>query len=112
MLSTLGRPRGTVRSGIATTSRNVCENNPCPSTRRARVLAYSFHGLRKNADCYLAELGLSEDEIGIICALTPATVRHYPKRKNNLMIAQGIALRVARGDVLPLKWEQMQRCTK
>jgi len=64
---------------------------------------YSFHGLRKNAACYLAQLGLNEGEIGIICAMTPETVRHYTKRKNNLMIAQGIASRVTKGDVLPPK---------
>ena len=62
---------------------------------------YSFHGLGKNAACYLAELGLSEDEIGIICVMTPETVWHYTKRKNNLMIAQGIALRVRRGTSCP-----------
>lgn len=77
-----------------------------------RQRGYSFHGLRKNAACYLAELGLSEDEIGIICAMTPETVRHYTKRKNNLMIAQGIASRVTRGDVLPLKGGQAKRSAK
>jgi integrase len=32
---------------------------------------YTFHGLRKNAACYLAELGLSDTEIGTILAMTP-----------------------------------------
>jgi hypothetical protein len=73
---------------------------------------YSFHGLRKNAACYLAALRLSADEIGIICAMTPETMRHYTKRKNNLMIAQGIALRVTGGDVLPLKGRQVKRSAK
>jgi integrase len=64
---------------------------------------YSFHGLRKNACCYLAELGLSDTEIGAIVGMTPGTVRHYTKRKRAYMIARGVADRVTRGDVLPLK---------
>ena len=63
---------------------------------------YSFHGLRKNAACYLAELGLSDTEIGSICGMTPDTVRHYTKRARALMVARGAADRVTRGDVLPL----------
>ena len=68
-----------------------------------RERGYSFHGLRKNAACYLAELGLSDTEIGSICGMTPDTVRHYTKRARALMVARGAADRVTRGDVLPLK---------
>jgi integrase len=64
---------------------------------------YSFHGLRKNACCYLAELGLSDTEIGAIVGMTAGTVRHYTKRKRAYMIACGVADRVMRGDVLQLK---------
>lgn len=64
---------------------------------------YSFHGLRKNACCYLAELGLNDSEIGAIVGMTPQTVRHYTKQRRALMIARGVAERVTRGDVLPLK---------
>lgn len=64
---------------------------------------YSFHGLRKNAACYLAELGLSDTEIGAIVGMTPETVRHYTKRKRAYMIARGAADRVTKGDVLVLK---------
>lgn len=64
---------------------------------------YSFHGLRKNAACYLAELGLSDNQIGSICGMTPPTVQHYTKRKRILMVAEGVATRVTKGDVLPLK---------
>lgn len=64
---------------------------------------YTFHGLRKNAACYLAELGLSDTEIGAIVAMTPQTVRHYTKESRALMIAQGAASRVKRGDVITLK---------
>ena len=68
-----------------------------------RTRGYSFHGLRKNAACYLAELGLSDTEIGSICGMTPDTVRHYTKRARALMVAQGAADRVTRGDVLSLQ---------
>lgn len=63
---------------------------------------FSFHGLRKNACCYLAELGLSDMEIGAIVGMTAGTVRHYTKRKRAFMIARGVADRVTRGDVLPI----------
>jgi integrase len=62
---------------------------------------YSFHGLRKNAACYLAELGLNDSEIGAICGMTPETVRHYTKRARSLMIARNVAEKITRGDVLP-----------
>lgn len=63
---------------------------------------YSFHGLRKNAACYLAELGLNDGEIGSICGMTPDTVRHYTKRKRVLMIAKGTAGRVTKGEIISL----------
>ena len=64
---------------------------------------YTFHGLRKNACCYLAELGLNDSEIGAIVGMTPGIVRHYTKRKRTLMIARGVADRVTRGEILSLK---------
>lgn len=64
---------------------------------------YSFHGLRKNACCYLAELRLNDSEIGAVVGMTPQTVRHYTKRKRAFMIARGVADRVTRGDVLQIK---------
>lgn len=63
---------------------------------------YTFHGLRKNAACYLAELGLSDREIGSILAMTPDTVRHYTKRSRALMVARGVAERIKKGDVIPI----------
>lgn len=63
---------------------------------------YSFHGLRKNAACYLSELGLSDREIGSILAMDPETVRHYTKRSRALMVARGAAERIVRGDVIPI----------
>lgn len=64
---------------------------------------YTFHGLRKNAACYLAEMGLNDGQIGAICAMTPDTVRKYTKRSSAYMIAQGAAENVKRGDVLSIK---------
>jgi integrase len=64
---------------------------------------YSFHGLRKNACCYLAELGLSDTEIGALVGMTAGTVRHYTKRKRAYMIALNVAQRVTSGDVLQLR---------
>lgn len=64
--------------------------------------SYAFHGLRKNAACYLAEQGLSDTEIGAVVAMTPETVRHYTKQARSLMIARGAAERVTRGDVLQI----------
>lgn len=61
---------------------------------------YSFHGLRKNAACYLSDLGLSDREIGAILAMDTDTVRHYTKRSRALMIAKGAAERIKRGDVI------------
>lgn len=61
---------------------------------------FTFHGLRKNAACYLAELGLSDREIGSILAMNTDTVRHYTKRSRALMVARGAAERIKKGDVI------------
>ncbi len=81
-------------------------------TSNGKARLYSYHGLRKNAACYLAELGLSDREIGSICGMTPETVRHYTKRARSLMVARGAADRVKGGDVLPLKGGQMKGAAK
>lgn len=73
-----------------------------------RERSYSFHGLRKNAACYLSEAGLSDTAIGAVCGMTPDTVRHYAKRSRALMIARGAADPITRGDVLPLKGGRTQ----
>jgi predicted transcriptional regulator len=64
---------------------------------------YSFHGLRKNAACYLAEAGLADTDIGSMLGMTSETVRHYTKRKRAYMIARRAADTVGRGDVLQIK---------
>ncbi len=54
-------------------------------------ILYSFHGLRKNACCYLLETGLSDTDVGAILGMTPETVRHYGKRARAFTIATGAA---------------------
>lgn len=52
---------------------------------------YTFHGLRKNACCYLLEAGLSDTDVGEVLGMTPDTVRHYGKRSRALMVARRVA---------------------
>lgn len=70
--------------------------------KRIGFPGYSFHGLRKNAACYLKELGLSDNEIGSILAMNTDTVRHYTKRSSAYMVAKGALERIVKGDVIPL----------
>lgn len=63
---------------------------------------FTFHGLRKNACCYLVELGLSDTEVGGMLGMSPEMVRHYSKRARALMIAKGAAVRVTGGKITPL----------
>lgn len=63
---------------------------------------FSFHGLRKNACCYLLELGLSDTETGSILGMSSEMVRHYGKRARALMIARNAAERVTAGAIVPL----------
>lgn len=73
---------------------------------------YTFHGLRKNACCYLLELGLSDGEVGAILGMSPETVRHYGKCANIYMIAAGAADRVVRGNFFPKDGERPRRAAK
>jgi hypothetical protein len=57
-----------------------------------------FTAFAKNAACYLAELGLSDIEIGSVCGISPETVRHYTKRARFLMIARGVWEKITLGD--------------
>jgi len=63
---------------------------------------YTFHGLRKNAACYLHELGLNDLEIGDLLGMSPPIVRHYTKRKRAFMVARNVAQRVQRGTLIPI----------
>lgn len=60
---------------------------------------YSFHGLSKNAICYLTELGLDEETIGAIVGKTPETVRHYAKEARLWMLAERAADTVIAGKI-------------
>jgi hypothetical protein len=60
---------------------------------------YSFHGLSKNAICYLTELGLDEGTIGALVGKTPETVRHYAKEARLWMLAERAAETVIAGRI-------------
>lgn len=75
----------------------------------AEGTSFVFHGLRKNACCYLLELGLSDTEVGSMLGMSPKMVRHYGKRARALMIAQGAAKRVTGGTIVPISGVQKDR---
>lgn len=52
---------------------------------------YTFHGLRKNACCYLLEAGNSDSDVGYTLGMTAETVRHYGKRTRAYTVATRIA---------------------
>lgn len=56
---------------------------------------YSFHGLRKNACCYLLEMGLNDQQVGSLLGMSAQIVRHYGKRARALMVADDLADRIA-----------------
>jgi predicted transcriptional regulator len=60
---------------------------------------YTFHGLSKNAICYLTELGLDEATIAAIVGKTPETVRHYAKEARRWMLAERAASTVIAGRI-------------
>ncbi|WP_031261005.1 hypothetical protein, partial [Curtobacterium sp. B18] len=62
---------------------------PVPGT--SRVDTFVFHGLRKNACCYLLEMGLNDSQVGAMLGMSPEMVRHYGKRSRALMIAESAA---------------------
>lgn len=68
----------------------------------AEGTTFSFHGLRKNACCYLLEMGLNETEIGLMLGMSPKMVRHYGKRARALMVAREVADRIARGEIISI----------
>ncbi|PTW47371.1 hypothetical protein C8J25_10386 [Sphingomonas faeni] len=64
--------------------------------------SFSFHGLRKNACCYLVECGINDSEIGEILGMSPEMVRHYSKRARALMVARGAADRMTGGKIITM----------
>jgi integrase len=67
---------------------------------------FTFHGLRKNAACYLSETGLTDEEIGALTGMSPEMVRLYTRKVRVLRIANGLAERLAGGTPIPLKVER------
>ena len=57
-------------------------------------LLYTFHGLRKNAACYLVEVVQGDDAVGRMLGMTADTVRHYTKRTSAYRIAVDVADKV------------------
>jgi integrase len=55
---------------------------------------YTFHGLRKNAACYLIEVLQSDDAVGRMLGMTAETVRHYTKRASAYRIAEDMSDKV------------------
>ena len=69
----------------------------------AEGATFTFHGLRKNACCYLLETGLNDSEVGSILGMSPEIVRHYGKRARALTIARGAVDRVIAGNIVGLR---------
>lgn len=67
------------------------------------VEGYTFHGLRKNAACYLSETGLTDEQIGALTGMSPDMVRHYTRAVRVLRIAEGVAERLEGGTPIPLR---------
>jgi len=63
------------------------------------AVLYTFHGLSKNACCYLTELGLSDETIGAIVGKTAETVRHYAKEARLWMLAEAAAEKIIAGRI-------------
>jgi integrase len=91
------------RSGKPFTSTKALQERIRDLMKSIGAGAYTFHGLRKNAACYLVELNLTDQEVGAILAMSPDTVRYYSRQARTLQLARGAADRVTRGDVLLLK---------
>jgi hypothetical protein len=74
--------------------------------------SFVFHGLRKNACCYLLELGLNDSQVGSMLGMSPQMVRHYGKRSRALMIARDAATSVKGGSVVSLGVAQLAGAKK
>lgn len=63
---------------------------------------FVFHGLRKNACCYLLETGRNDTEVGSMLGMSASMVRHYGKRARALMVAKTAAAEMIGGKLLSL----------
>ncbi|TPE61558.1 hypothetical protein FJQ54_08175 [Sandaracinobacter neustonicus] len=66
---------------------------------------FVFHGLRKNACCYLIEIGLSDSQVGGMLGMSPEMVRYYSRRKRILMLVKSGAATVLAGNIVGL-WNE------
>lgn len=64
---------------------------------------YTFHGLRKNATNFLAELGLSAKQIGVITGMSIEMVEHYTRGIDSRRIAEAMKETVTGGYIAPLR---------
>lgn len=78
----------------------------------AEGATFTFHGLRKNACCYLLERGLNDSEVGEILGMSPEMVRHYGKRARALMVARGAAERMTGGKIVSLPGATARRASE
>jgi integrase len=69
---------------------------------RIGAQGFTFHGLRKNACCYLLEMGLNDAEAGSLLGMSPEMVRHYGKRARSLMVANNLMDKVGGAQVIEL----------
>jgi integrase len=76
------------------------------------VTGYTFHGLRKNAACYLSETGLTDEQIGALTGMSPDMVRHYTRHVNALRIAESVSARLAGGTPVPFAGERLPKGRK
>ena len=73
-------------------------NATCLASARIKEgTTFVFHGLRKNACCYLLELGLNDSQVGAMLGMSATMVRHYGKRARALMIARDAAISIRGG---------------
>ncbi len=63
---------------------------------------FVFHGLRKNACCYLTELGLNDSQVGGMLGMSAEMVRYYSRRRRSLMLARSGFDTVLSGNVAGL----------
>ena len=68
--------------------------------KRIGFAGYTFHGLRKNAANFLAELGLSPHQIGAIAGMSIETVVHYTKGLETRRVSQSVAAKVQGGKMI------------
>lgn len=67
---------------------------------------HSFHGLRKNAANWLAELELTPHQIAAVTGMSLGMAEHYTKGIQARNLARGVAERMAGAKVIPMTIDQ------